>query len=181
MRRRYDSIDPATTSIEWFTPPAIFDRLGLSFDLDVCAPPGGLPWVPATRSFSKPDDGLAQPWHGRVWCNPPYGLANGIDRFLARMAEHGNGVALVFARTDTVWLQQAIRDADAVCFIRGRVRFIRGLDRTQPPGNSPAPSVLLAYGTDAVAALLRSGLGPTLMVPRLLVRQPEPDSIGKAA
>lgn len=43
-------------SVEWYTPPEIFDALGLRFDLDPAAPPGGVPWVPATRHLSK--DGL---------------------------------------------------------------------------------------------------------------------------
>ena len=163
---RYDRIDPATTSIEWYTPREIFDRLGLSFDLDVCAPPGGLPWIPAKRSLSRDDDGLSQPWRGRVWMNPPYG--RGIERWMGKLAEHGDGMALVFCRSDTQWWQEAIRQADAVCFVRGRVRFIRGSDRTQPPGVSPAPSVLLAYGPACTHALLRSGLGPTMLLPRVM-------------
>jgi hypothetical protein len=163
---RYDRINPTTTTVEWYTPRAIFDALGLSFDLDVCAPPGGLPWIPAKRSFSREEDGLAQPWRGRVWMNPPYG--RGIEHWMRRLARHGDGIALVFARTDTAWWQEAVRQADAICFIRGRVRFIRGSDRTQPPGVSPAPSVLMAYGAACTHALLRSGLGPTVVLPRVL-------------
>lgn len=180
-RARYDRIDKNATSVSWYTPKIVFDKLGLTFDLDVCAPPGGVPWVPADRAFSVEDDGLAQPWVGRCWMNPPYGITNGIDRWLAKMAAHGDGMALVFCRSDAVWFQRALIEADAVCFIRGRVRFIRGADMTAPPGSSPAPSVLLAYGTDCVAALVRAGLGPTLLVPRLPLRQSEPDSIGKVA
>jgi hypothetical protein len=177
--RRYDRIDPETTSTSWYTPKLLFDRLGLSFDLDVCAPPGGVPWIPAKQSFSLEDDGLSQMWDGRVWCNPPYGPR--ISQWMDRMAEHGDGLALVFARSDAAWFHRALKQADAVCFIRGRVRFIRGADMTQPPGNSPAPSVVFAYGTECVAALMRAGLGPTLLVPRLPLRQPEPESMGKAA
>lgn len=164
--RRYDRIDPKTTSVEWYTPESVFAALGLTFDLDPCAPPGGLPWVPAKRSFSRADDGLAQPWHGRVWVNPPYG--RGIEEWMRKLAEHGDGIALVFCRSDTRWWQESLRSADAVCFIRGRLRFVRGADRTQPPGVSPAPSVLLAYGPECAAALMRSGLGPTVLLPRVL-------------
>jgi hypothetical protein len=161
---RYDRIDPETTSVEWFTPPQIFEALGLRFDLDPSSPPGGLPWVPADRAFSRQEDGLARPWHGRIWLNPPYG--RGIDRWMRKLAAHGDGMALVFARTDTAWWQEAVTQANAVCFIRRRVRFIRGADRTQPPGVSPAPSVLLAYGPVCTVALMRSGLGPTMLIPR---------------
>ena len=47
-------------------------ELNLTFDLDVCSPAGGLPWIPAKKSLSIIDDGLTFPWHGNVWCNPPY-------------------------------------------------------------------------------------------------------------
>lgn len=61
------------TTDSWITPKWIIDRLG-TFDLDPCA--------------CEP-----QP------CNPPYGRSLGI--WLERMALHNNGIALVFARTDT--------------------------------------------------------------------------------
>ena len=79
---------------EWLTPPEIIHALGC-FDLDPCAPVVR-PWPTATRHYTIEDNGLVQPWDGRIWCNPPYGTETG--RWLARMAEHGNGIALIFAR-----------------------------------------------------------------------------------
>jgi hypothetical protein len=77
---------------EIYTDPAVFDALGVEFDLDVCAPEGGLPWIPAKNHYSLKDDGLAQEWHGLVWCNPPYSKPKPwIDKFI----EHGNGIMLV--------------------------------------------------------------------------------------
>jgi hypothetical protein len=175
---RYDRIDPRTTSVEWYTPPEIFDALGLRFDLDPCSPPGGLGWIPVERSYSRAEDGLAMEWRGRVWLNPPYGRQ--VGAWMRRLADHGNGVALVFARTDTAWWQEAIGRADALCFVTGRVRFIRGRDRIQPPGVSPAPSVLIAYGPECAAAVLRSGLGPTLLIRRHL-RKRQDDRLQRAA
>jgi hypothetical protein len=34
-----------------------------------------------------------------VWLNPPYGTSTA--RWLARMAEHGNGIVLIYARVET--------------------------------------------------------------------------------
>jgi len=57
---------------DWFTPPEIFDALGLEFDLDPCSPHAGH-WVPARKIYTAADDGLAQPWDGLVFMNPPCG------------------------------------------------------------------------------------------------------------
>lgn len=54
---------------EWLTPPEILRALG-EFDLDPCAPVVR-PWETAARHYTVQDDGLALPWEGRVWCNPP--------------------------------------------------------------------------------------------------------------
>src|SRR6476659_5615033 len=50
---------------DWYTPPDIFDALGLIFDLDPCSP-GPAHWVPARKIYTKEDDGLVQPWSGTV-------------------------------------------------------------------------------------------------------------------
>jgi hypothetical protein len=148
------------TTVEWWTPPHVFDALGLRFDLDPCAPP--LPaasWIPAARRYSVADDGLAQPWTGRVWLNPPYGREAG--RWVDRLADHGDGVALVFARTCARWAHRAMRRADLVCMVAGRLRFIDG--RTgEPPDNAAAPSMLLAYGPECARAVAASRLGLAL-------------------
>jgi hypothetical protein len=150
-------------SVEWYTPPELFQALGVSFDLDPAAPPGGVPWVPAARHFSRADDGLAQEWQGRVWLNPPYGL--GIGRWMAKLAAHGDGLALVFARTDMSWFQRAMTEATAACFIRGRLNFIPGEGKPEPRPAS-APSVLLAYGVPCALTLAESGLGQLCLTPR---------------
>ena len=151
------------SSVEWYTPPELFEAVGINFDLDVCAPTGGLPWIPATWSFCQDDDGLAQPWHGKVWMNPPYG--KGIDKWMQKLAEHGDGIAFVHARTGTVWWREAVAAATAVCFVADSVRFVRGSTWTQEPGGSPVPLVLIAYGLECATALMQSGLGPCFIVP----------------
>ena len=71
-------------SDEWFTPCSIFAALGLTFDLDPCSPwPGH--WVPARRIYTKEDDGLAQPWQGLVFVNPPFGGRNGHVPWLRKV------------------------------------------------------------------------------------------------
>ncbi|MFI5366713.1 MAG: DNA N-6-adenine-methyltransferase [Candidatus Binatia bacterium] len=143
---------------EWYTPPLIFEALGIEFDLDPCSPgPLVVPWIPARSHYTKAEDGLTRPWHGRVWMNPPYGP--GIDRWLERFCEHRNGIALIFARTDTQWFHTYAARAEAVCFTRGRIPFVSPATLSDHCGGPGCGSVLLAYGNRCVEALRRSGLG----------------------
>lgn len=56
----------------WATPQRFYDELDreFNFELDVFATPEN---AKCRRFYTKEQDGLAQPWTGRVWCNPPYG------------------------------------------------------------------------------------------------------------
>ena len=144
----YEASVAGTT--EWYTPPWIFERLKLHFDLDVCAPPGGVPWVPADAFYDKTADGLVQPWHGRVWMNPPYGP--GIDRWLAKFVGHKNGIALLPSRTDTNWFHRYTGRADLLCFLRGRIKFVDIAGKANPHGPRVG-SLFLACGADSVTAL----------------------------
>lgn len=137
-------------SVEWYTPPSIFSTMGVTFDIDVCAPKGGLPWIPAKQSFCIEDDGLSQEWVGNVWCNPPYGKET--TKWLEKLSNHGNGIALVFSRTDCKWFHKYVTTADAINFLEGRIRFVDGNGKT---GNSGAGSgsMLIAWGKDNVQAI----------------------------
>ncbi len=149
---------------EWLTPPHIVKALGL-FDLDPCAPhESRRPWDMASRHYSAEDDGLSQPWEGRVWCNPPYGLE--AAKWLDRLANHGNGIALIFARTETaMFFEHVWGKADAVLFLRGRLHF-HHVDGARAAANAGAPSVLVAYGEHNVQALRDSGIDGQLCLLR---------------
>lgn len=145
---------------EWLTPPEIVRACG-QFDLDPCAPIVR-PWDTAARHFTVEDDGLAQSWDGRVWCNPPFGRE--AVKWLRRMAEHGNGIALIPARTETAMFYETVWGAaDAGLFIQGRPHF-HYVDGRRAPFNSGAPICLVGYGLSNVVALERSGLGVVLPV-----------------
>lgn len=140
---------------EWLTPPEILARLG-DFDLDPCAPVCR-PWPTAQRHFTKADDGLAQPWAGRVWCNPPFG--NQAIHWLRKMAAHGNGIALIPARTETAMFYECVwGKATAVLFLKGRPHF-HFVTGERAPFNSGAPICLIAYSEADALALKESGLG----------------------
>lgn len=143
-------------SDDWYTPPAIFDALGLRFDLDPCSPGPGH-WVPTDRIYTKADDGLSKPWAGLVFMNPPFGGRNGHVPWLVRFFDHGNGVAIVRAYTSSGWWHEHMHRADALLFPAGKTKFIRPDGSV---GGSPGHGVvLIGMGETACAALHRSGLG----------------------
>lgn len=136
---------------EWMTPPEIIHALG-EFDLDPCSPVVR-PWPTAHNHFSKEDNGLTKPWFGRVWLNPPYG--DQTLKWMRKMKLHNNGIALIFARTETRLFFECVWGvASAMLWLRGRLTFFNS-DGTKPKNNGCAPSVLIAYG-DTNAAILRT-------------------------
>jgi hypothetical protein len=144
----------ATTT--WLTPRHILDALG-EFDLDPCCPPE-MPWRTAKRMIQQPEDGLAAKWEGRVWMNPPYG--RGITDWMRKLAGHGSGIALVFARTDTRWFQEWVFPyGDGILFLDKRVRFC--LPDGTLSGTPAAPSVLVGYGHRDADTLKKCGLKGT--------------------
>lgn len=139
---------------EWLTPPDLLAALG-PFDLDPCAPPPERrPWPTAARHYHA--DGLVLPWEGRVWMNPPYGQQ--LVRWLERMGDHRDGVALVFARTETRAFQDWVWPlCSALLFLDGRLHFHWSTTGARAEDNAGAPSVLVAYdrGSDMNASALR--------------------------
>jgi len=132
----------------WFSPPALLEALGGadSFDLDPCTH-AERPWATARRHYTVEDNGLLLPWFGRVWLNPPYSIAL-LTHFLGRMAGHGCGMALIFARTETDPFHRFVWGAaSGMLFLRGRLNFHRA-DGSRAEANGGAPSVLIAYGDD---------------------------------
>ncbi len=140
-----------TKSVEWYTPKWVFDALGLSFDLDPASPHDFETAVPAELKYTVFDNGLKKPWSGRVWMNPPYGTDTGI--WVRRLADHGDGIALVFSRTDASWFQEALKSATAVLFIAGRIQFVAGLENQHKKSRCGAASALFAFGHECAIAL----------------------------
>lgn len=146
-------------SDDWITPKFVIDVLG-SFDLDPCASVTQ-PWPTAVHSYTIDDDGFSKPWYGRVWMNPPYGPATGP--WLQKLADHGDGIALIFARTETEMFFNYVWDrADSILFLKGRL-FFHKPDGKRASSNSGGPSCLVAYGIDNTIALEKSGLAGRLV------------------
>ncbi len=143
---------------EWYTPQWVFDGLPITFDLDPCSPESG-PVTPARKHYTKRDNGLVQPWEGTVWMNPPYGTD--VPAWLSKLKAHGDGIALVFARTGTAWFHENL--PCAWFFLRGRIQFIPGFDLSKKTGSPAADSVFMAYGPKCAEALRRCSLRGTFV------------------
>lgn len=91
---------------------------------------------------------------GQVWLNPPYGSE--LKHWIRKLAEHGNGIALVPARTEVEsWFWPFVWEkASAILFLRGRLYFHRPDGSTA--GNAGHGSVLVAYGVENVMRLKKS-------------------------
>jgi hypothetical protein len=132
---------------ERYTPRWIFDALDVKFDLDPASPPLVVSQVPTAAVWTKEDDGLTRPWHGFVWCNPPFSSATPwADRFI----DHGHGIWLgPVANSD--WHVRMMLASDAVILLRD-FAFI-GTNHAQK--RSSMPLSMHGFGPRAVAALHR--------------------------
>lgn len=148
---------------DWLTPPKPLGRVRQvsrtgSIGLDPCGHPHSHVNANTTWLLARGEDGLIRSWagHGLVFVNCPY--ARGvIAQWATKIAEEGRAgveiVALLPARVDAAWFQHLWRAA-AVCFWRGRIKFVGAKSA------APFPSVFVYYGehTDTfVAAFSDSG------------------------
>ena len=137
----------SSASEEWATPQEFYDAWNAvyQFDLDAAATDAN---AKAPRYFTKDTDGLTQPWHGAVWCNPPYG--RGIDKWIQKgyMAARNGAtvVMLIPARTDTRWWHDYVARAAEIHFIKGRLKF------GGHHWNAPFPSCVVVFRPQPIAA-----------------------------
>lgn len=145
-------VGPPTMSTDWRTPPEMLAPVRAYFG-------GRIPFDAATTAdnptgadaFATPgDDGLARPWPPHVWVNPPYGRE--LRRWLGKIArEAGRGVEVVAllptARFEMRAMQVAFAAANAVCWVRRRVTFIRAATGERGPCPTYA-SMFVAWNVD---------------------------------
>lgn len=128
---------------EWYTPNFYLDPvrkvIGGNIDLDPASSDRAQLNVLATNHFTEKDNGLEQDWFGNVWLNPPYAqpaISHFIDKTVNEW-ENGNLISafvLTHNYTDTAWFQKLAQSAAAICFTRGRIRFV------SPDGELASPT-----------------------------------------
>lgn len=124
----------------WETPQDFFDELNdeFSFTLDVAASDHN---AKCYHYYTKHEDGLKMPWHGVVWCNPPYGREIGkwVKKAYFEAILGTTVVMLIPARTDTKWFHDYILGKAEVRFIRGRLKF------GGSKNSAPFPSMVVIF------------------------------------
>jgi phage N-6-adenine-methyltransferase len=148
-----DEVDDRGTPTEFVA--SIEERFG-RFTLDVAAAPHN---AKCERYYTRADDGLALPWAGNVWCNPPY---SGLDAWCAKAwAEWATGVPELIVmllpanRCEQPWWQTHLephRDRPgsplSIEFLPGRLRFIKaGATSIEPNERPPFGCVLAIWNT----------------------------------
>jgi DNA N-6-adenine-methyltransferase (Dam) len=127
---------------DWRTPPEIValvrDVFGGTIDLDPCSPAVPEQMIAATNYSGG---GLDPGWTGRVYVNPPFGALADWTAKAAREARQGAEIVFLLpARTDTAYWHEHVATAQAVCFLRGRLRFVGA------PAACPFPTALAYWG-----------------------------------
>lgn len=122
----------STGENEWYTPEeyikAAHSTMG-GIDCDPASSDEANKIVGAKTHFTIGDNGLEKSWHGKIWMNPPYSQPD-ISLFCKKLQnelESGNtkeACVLINNATETAFFQDLLSIATAICFPRGRVRFI---------------------------------------------------------
>ena len=117
---------------EWYTPwiyvQAARDVMG-TIDTDPASSETANGIVKAKQYFTIEDDGRQQTWVGNIWMNPPYSQPL-VTEFCALLVEKlknreiKQACVLVNNATETNFYQNMMGECQAVCFIKGRVKFI---------------------------------------------------------
>lgn len=145
------------SSDHWATPWPIVRQLEMEFgvfDLDPCCVPDT---AKVPRYYTEDDDGLALPWFGRVFLNPPYSKpAPWLEKAIAETRSRSTAlvIALLPVATDTSWFHDLVQGHAEIRFIKRRVRFF-GWQNT--PITSPkSPSMFAIYRRSAPTVEPRS-------------------------
>ena len=159
----------ATGENEWYTPPKYIEAalavMG-SIDCDPASSDIANRTVKASTHYTAENNGLDKPWKGNVFINPPYSqplIQQFADAIVAKVeaGEVKQAVVLVNNATETEWFQSILRKASAVCFVKGRVRF---LDPDGKPSGAPLQGQAILYvgGTCQAFADVFSHFGQVL-------------------
>ena len=135
---------------EWYTPKKFIDAARSTMgtiDLDPASSEIANKVVQATKIYTEEDSGLDHPWTGNIWMNPPYNnsLVNVFTKKLVDDLPNINqACVLVNNATETRWYQHIVKEADVVCFVKGRIKFLDV--NGEATGSSLQGQVIMYFG-----------------------------------
>lgn len=122
------ALDAGDASDGWYTPPWLIEKARLvlgDIDLDPATCEAAQAIVRAGAYYTEHENGLIQPWHGRMWINPPYSAPTPWVRRAVAEYQAGHvlsALILTNSYTETGWWQDVAAVA-TVLFFRGRLNF----------------------------------------------------------
>jgi ParB family chromosome partitioning protein len=114
-------------SDQWYTPSEFIEsarRVLGGIDLDPASCEFAQQTVRAERYYTKEDDGLAQPWGGRVYLNPPYSQPLPFIEKLINSPNVTAAIVLKKCSASPKWAQKLLAWSDRVCFVSKRIAFV---------------------------------------------------------
>jgi len=131
---------------EWYTPIKYIESARVvmgSIDLDPASSLIANKSIRAQTIYTKDDDGLSKKWHGNIWMNPPYAQPL-INQFCEKIVseDFDQAITLVNNATETAWGNILLSKADAVCFVKGRIKFVAPDGSL---GDSPLQGQMIVY------------------------------------
>jgi ParB family chromosome partitioning protein len=139
-----------TGKYEWYTPKKFIDAakevMG-SIDLDPASSEIANKIIQATKIYTEQDNGLIHSWNGNIWMNPPYNnsLVNDFTKKLVdELPNIDQACILVNNATETKWFQYIFNTCNAICFVKGRIKFLDINGETT--GSSLQGQVIMYFG-----------------------------------
>lgn len=135
----------SSEKMDWETPQKYFNELHEKYNFTIDVATNGSN-AKTENFYTEEDNALIQNWHGRVFCNPPYGRE--LKRWVKKAYEESQKdhneliVLLIPARTDTTYWHEYIFDKAEIHFLKGRLKFEVNGKATNP---APFPSALIIY------------------------------------
>lgn len=133
---------------EWYTPMEYVESARLvmgSIDTDPASNEFMNQFIKAETYYTKETDGTNKTWEGNVWLNPPYSqpeISKFSDAVIGNKHSFNQATILVNNATDTAWLQDMMQECNAMCFLRGRIKFI---DKDGEPSGAPLQGQAVLY------------------------------------
>lgn len=122
------ALDAGDASDGWYTPPkyiALARQVLGEIDLDPASCAAAQAVVQALKFYTEHENGLMQPWYGRMWINPPYSAPTPwVRRAIAEYQAGTIEAALILTNsyTETGWWQD-LATAGLMLMFRGRLNF----------------------------------------------------------